>query len=644
MKNITVKVQGHDPRTYPSGIPASEIFQDIDPSLLKNTFAVKVNGELFDWSHRLESDTELEIVPADTEEGHSILLHSTAHLMAQAVKELFPEVKTTIGPAIENRFYYDFDLDDSFTEEDLQRIEKRMKELSKQNIIIERQEVTREEAIELFNNLGETYKLEMINGLEKSEIISLYSQGDFIDLCRGPHLQSTGKIKYFKLLNSAGAYWRGDENNPMLQRIYGTAFPTKKGLEDFLHLREEAKKRDHRKLGKELDLFMFDDLSPGNPFFLPKGTIVYTELVNFIRELYREYNYQEVISPLIFDSRLWEKSGHMELFREFMYHVKLGDRNFGLKPMNCPGHALIYASGKRSYRDLPMRIADFGRLHRSEKAGVISGLTRVRSFSQDDSHIFCTRDQIAREMDLLLEMFKKVFDPFGFEEIKVILSTKPDKALGDSKLWKEAEVILENILNHHGMSYTVEPGEGAFYGPKIDFNVKDALQRYHQLTTFQLDFTLPERFDLTYIDEDGSQKRPVMIHRAILGSIERFFGVYLEHCGGDFPLWLAPVQVIILPVSEKSMSYSKKIKQRLFNSGIRVDLDDRPDKVGAKIRQAELRKINVMLIIGEKELEKGTVSVRRRFTGDMGEKQVNLLIDELLDEIQKKRRIQESQT
>jgi len=643
MKNITVTIQGHAPRTYPSGIPASDIIQDIDPNLSQKTFAVKVNGELRDWNRQLDSDSEIEIITADSEEGHQILLHSAAHLMAHAVKELFPNTQITIGPAIENRFYYDFDVEKPFTEEDLSRIEVRMKELSKQNLTIKREELSREEATKLFNKLGESYKIEMIDEFDEGETISAYSQGDFVDLCRGPHLPSTGKITYFKLLNTAGAYWRGDENNPMLQRIYGTAFPTKEGLKNYLHLIDQAKKRDHRKLGRELGLFMFDNLSPGSPFFLPKGTIVYHELVTFIRELYREYNYQEVISPQIFDAELWKKSGHWELFQEYMYHIKLGDRYFGLKPMNCPGHALIYASELRSYRELPLRIADFGRLHRSEKAGVISGLTRVRSFSQDDSHIFCTRSQIASEMDLLLEMFSKVFDPFDFEEIKIILSTRPEKALGDSKLWEEAEVILEDVLKNHGVDYAIEPGEGAFYGPKIDFNVKDALQRYHQLTTFQLDFTLPERFDLTYIEKDGSQKRPVLIHRAILGSLERFLGVYLEHCGGDFPLWLAPVQVIILPVSEKSIDFCKLIKKQLFQRGIRVDLDDRADKIGAKIRQAELQKINVMLIVGEQEMKEGTVSVRRRFIGDVGSKGIDELVNELLDEIEKKRRIRESQ-
>lgn len=643
MKKITVAIRGHAPRTFPSDTPAFEVLQDIDPSLAKAAIAIKVNGELRDLNCALDSDGELEVVSAGSEEGHHILLHSTAHLMAQAVKELFPDTKIAIGPAIENRFYYDFDVDEPFTEEDLQKIEDRMRELSRQNLSIERQVLSKKEAARLFHTLGESYKLEMIDEFEENEVISAYSQGKFVDLCRGPHLSSTDMMKHFKLLSTAGAYWRGDENNPMLQRIYGTAFPTQDGLENYLKLLEQAKKRDHRKLGKKLGLFLFDDLSPGSPFFLPKGTIIYNELVNFIRELHREYDYQEVISPQIFDVELWKKSGHWDLFREYMYHIKLGERDFGLKPMNCPAHILIYSSELRSYRELPLRLADFGRLHRSEKAGVISGLTRVRSFSQDDSHIFCTRAQIEQEMGLILEMFKKVFDPFGFEEVKIILSTRPEKALGDSALWEEAEAILEKVLSHHQMDYIVEPGEGAFYGPKIDFNIRDALQRYHQLTTLQLDFTLPERFDLTYINEDGTQQRPVMIHRALLGSLERFFGVYLEHCGGDFPLWLAPVQAIVLPVSEKSVNYGIQVKQKLYHAGIRVELDSRADKIGAKIRHAELQKINVMLIVGEQEAEQGTVSVRRRFVGDLGQKKVDVLLNELIIEVQKKWGIKGSQ-
>ena len=643
MKQITVKVSGHDPRVYPLGTPASEIFSDIDPSLAKHAVAVKVNSEVRDWNRSVEEDAELEVITTDSEEGHDILLHSTAHLMAQAVKELMPTTKITIGPTIENRFYYDFDVDTPFTDKDIKNIQGRMREIAKMNFQVKRQVLTKEEAYKIFNELDEDYKLEIIDDIEDGTPITTYSQDDFIDLCRGPHLPSTGVIKHFKLLNTAGAYWRGDENNKMLQRIYGTAFYTKDGLKSYLTLLEQAKKNDHRKLGKALDLFLFSPLSPGNPFFLPNGTIVYNELLKFLRELYQEYGYQEVISPQMYDIELWKRSGHWELFQEYMYKIEMNDKVMGMKPMNCPGHTIIYSSSLRSYRDLPFRIADFGRLHRFERAGVLSGLTRVRSFIVDDAHIFCTIDQIESEMESLLKMIKRIYDVFDFFDFKVSLSTRPDKALGDKIIWEKAETILHNTLKHFEIDYSVDQGEGAFYGPKIDFFVKDALRRSHQLGTIQLDFTLPERFNLLYVASDGSEKRPVMIHRAILGSIERFFGVYLEHCGGDFPLWLAPIQIIILPVSEKSTTYSKEIFQKLKTAGLRVKLDNRQEKIGAKIRQAELKKINIMLIIGEREKDDGTVSVRRRFEGDLGQQNIDNLIPELLQEIKERRRTIKSQ-
>lgn len=643
MKQITVKVSGHDPRVYPLGTPASEIFSDIDPTLAKHAVAVKVNGEMRDWNRSVEEDAELEIITTDSEEGHDILLHSTAHLMAQAVKELMPTTKITIGPTIENRFYYDFDVDTPFTDKDIKNIQGRMRELAKMNFQVERQVHTKEEANKIFNELDEDYKLEIIDDIEDGIPITTYSQGDFIDLCRGPHLPSTGVIKHFRLLNTAGAYWRGDEKNKMLQRIYGTAFYTKDGLKSYLTLLELAKKNDHRKLGKALDLFFFSPLSPGNPFFLPNGTIVFNELLKFLRELYVEYGYQEVISPQMYDIELWKRSGHWELFQEYMYRIEMNDKVIGMKPMNCPGHTIIYSSSSRSYRDLPFRIADFGRLHRFERAGVLSGLTRVRSFIVDDAHIFCTIDQIESEMESLLKMIKRIYDVFDFFDFKVSLSTRPDKALGDKTIWEKAETILHNTLKHFEIDYSVDQGEGAFYGPKIDFFVKDALRRSHQLGTIQLDFILPERFDLHYVASDGSEKRPVMIHRAILGSIERFFGVYLEHCGGDFPLWLAPIHIIILPVSEKSKTYSEEIFQKLKTAGLRVKLDNRQEKIGAKIRQAELKKINVMLIIGEREKDDSTVSVRRRFEGDLGQQKIDILIPELLQEIKEQRRTIKSQ-
>ena len=483
----------------------------------------------------------------------------------------------------------------------------------------------------------------MIDEFDNDEVISTYTQGDFVDLCRGPHLATTGMIKHFKLLNTAGAYWRGDEKNKMLQRIYGTAFYNKKELDTYLKQVEEAKERDHRKLGKELELFFFDQLSPGSPFFMPKGAILYQELENFIRELYKDFGYDEVITPQVYDIELWKQSGHWDLFREYLYHMKIGEREFSLKPMNCPGHTVIYKSDLHSYRDLPLRIADFGRLHRFERAGVISGLTRVRSFSQDDAHIFCTLDQIGDEISDLIRMVNIVFETFGFESVKVELSTRPEKALGAQKLWEKSEAMLETSLIEHKMDFSLVEGEGAFYGPKIDFQARDALGRYHQLSTIQLDFNLPERFELEYVAKDGSYERPVMIHRAILGSIERFLGVYLEHCGGNFPLWLAPIQVTILTISDKFENYGRDLLNQLKSAGIRAELDDRADKVGAKIRNAEMKKVNVMLIVGAREAEAGEVSVRRRFEGDLGQMKVAQLIEQLDNEINKKRRKEQSQ-
>jgi threonyl-tRNA synthetase len=613
-----------------------EIAENIGPRLAKAAVATRINNELADLSLSIDTDAEIEIITDDSDAGHEVLLHSTAHLMAQAVKALFPDAKVTIGPAIENRFYYDFDIEGTFSDEDLEKIEAKMRELSESDNTVNRLELSRNDALKKFHDMGETYKVEIIEQIDEKDTISAYSQDDFIDLCRGPHVPSTGRIKHFKLLSTSGAYWRGDENNTMLQRIYGTAFSSKKGLDEYLHNLEEAKKRDHRKLGKELDLFFFHSLSPASPFFTDKGAVIYNGLVSYIRDLYQQYGYDEVISPQVFDMELWKQSGHYEMFIDNMFSMEMGEREFGLKPMNCPGHTLMYSHGLHSYRDLPIRMADFGRLHRFEKAGVLSGLTRVRSMAQDDAHIFCTPDQIGDEIRDLFEMVQKVYDTFNFKDLSIALSTRPEKALGEVKLWNKAESTLKDVLEKSNFEFTIDEGEGAFYGPKIDFHVKDALQRDHQLATIQLDFVLPERFKLKYIAEDGSEARPVMIHRAILGSLERFFGVYLEHCGGDFPLWLAPVQVTVLPVSDKVQDYAESVTEKLNAAGFRIQLDDKADKIGAKIRQAELSKINVMLIVGEKEAEAGTVSVRRRHQGDLGAMDVTELIDLLNDEIKQR--------
>ncbi len=636
MSDITITFPDQSTRSFAAGISALEIAENIGPRLAKDAVAARINGEIADLSKALDHDASVEIITGDSPEGHEVLLHSTAHLMAQAVKTLFPDAKVTIGPAIENRFYYDFDIDGTFSDDDLEKIEAKMCELAKSDFQVNRMELKRNEALKKFKEMNEDYKVEILEQIDENDIILAYSQDDFVDLCRGPHVPSTGKIKYFILLGTSGAYWRGDENNTMLQRIYGTVFSTKKGLDDYLHYLEEAKKRDHRKLGKELDLFFFHQLSPASPFFTDRGATVYNSLVNYIRELYKKYSYDEVVSPQIFDMELWKQSGHYEMFIDHMFSMEMGEREFGLKPMNCPGHTLIYSHKLHSYRDLPIRMADFGRLHRFEKAGVLSGLTRVRSMSQDDAHIFCTPDQIGSEISSLFTMVQEVYNTFNFEDLTVALSTRPEKALGDVKLWDKAEDNLKDVLDNSNFDFSVAEGEGAFYGPKIDFHVKDALQRDHQLATIQLDFVLPERFKLKYIAKDGSEARPVMIHRAILGSLERFFGVYLEHCGGDFPLWLTPVQIAVLPVSDKVQDYAENLTQELKATGFRVQLDDKADKIGAKIRQAELSKINVMLVVGEKEAAAKTVSVRRRHQGDLGSMEVKKLIGKLKDEIQKR--------
>ena len=642
MNNFVVTFQDLSKKSYPSKSSFLDIISDKYKDI-SDVIAIKVNDSIKDLNSNIIEDAKIELIRIQSHDSHEILLHSTAHLMAQAVKFLFPESKMTIGPPIENRFFYDFDVENPFTENDLENIQKKMIEFSNQNYPIERNVITRNDALKIFKNNNESYKIEILNELPKDQEITTYTQGDFVDLCRGPHVKSTGMIKNFKLLSTSGAYWRGDEKNKMLHRIYGTSFFNKKELKSYLQFTEEAKKRDHRKLGKNLNFFMFDSMSPGSPFFLPSGTIIYRELEKFIREIYNQNNFKEVITPQVFDIELWKKSGHWDLFQEFLYHVKVGEKEYSLKPMNCPGHTIIFSSELRSYRDLPYRIADFGRLHRFEKAGVISGLTRVRSFAQDDAHIFCTSDQIYEEMKVNIGMIKHVFDVFGFDHLKVELSLKPDKALGDPELWNKSEAILRDILTDQKIEFTEEEGEGAFYGPKIDFRVKDALGRYHQLSTIQLDFNLPERFDLKYVAENGEYERPIMIHRAILGSLERFIGVYLEHTGGDLPLWLAPVQAIILPISDKYNDYAYQILKILNKNNLRVKIDNRSEKIGAKIRDAELTKINYMLIVGEKEFEKQEISIRQRFRGNIGEMKLDSLLSKLLDEVNNKRRIKKSQ-
>ena len=641
MAKINITLPDNSVQAFSSGSTPADIALSISERLAQDAIAAVVNHKTVDLITPITSDASVQIISKRDEAGQEVLLHSTAHLMAQAIKRLFPEAKIAIGPSIEERFYYDIDLDRPVSAEMLGEIEAEMKRIIKEDIVVERRELSHDEALKLFAGIGEDYKVEIIEGIDKGEMLSAYSQGEFIDLCRGPHVPSTGKLKYFKLLSTSGAYWRGDEKNKMLQRIYGTSWGDKKSLKEYLHRQEEAKRRDHRKLGKELDLFSFHPLATASPFFHPRGAVIYLALQEFMRELYRKYDYDEVITPQLFGTDLWKQSGHWDHYRDDLFLVTEGDeeeRWKGLKPMNCPGHALIYATQMRSYRDLPIRYADFGRLHRNEKAGVVSGLTRVRSFAQDDAHLFVTPEQIEGEMESLFAMVQEVYDTFGFEDIEVKLSTRPDKYIGDPELWDKAEKILADTLTAAGTKFEVDPGEGAFYGPKIDYFFRDSLRRKWQLTTIQLDFSLPKRFGLKYIDRNSEEQQPVMIHRAILGSLERFMGVYLEHTGGDLPLWLAPAQVTILPISEKFIDYAEGVFKRLKSAGLRVQLDDRDEKVGAKIRHAELMKTPVMLIVGEREQKANTVSLRRRHAGDIGSFSVDEIITTLTSESKKRMR------
>jgi len=538
------------------------------------------------------------------------LRHSTAHVMAGAVLELFPEAKLAIGPSIEDGFYYDFQVSRPFTPEDLETIEGRMRREVAADVAFERLESSRDEAEEQFAD--QPFKLEIIAGIPGDVAISTYRHGSFEDLCEGPHVESTAAIVAFKLLSVAGAYWRGDENQPMLQRIYGTAFESQEALDNHLSMLEEAQRRDHRVLGRDLGLFMMDPIAPASPFFLPKGTIVYNLLIGYVRELYQRYGYQEVITPQIFDSELWKRSGHYENYQENMYFIQMEAREYGVKPMNCPGHAMIYASDLRSYRDLPMRIADFGRLHRYERSGVTHGLTRVRSFVQDDAHIFCTTEQIQAEVKGFIQMLTEAYTLLHFNDIRIALSLRPEKRIGADGVWDNAETALEAVLDDTGLTYESMPGEGAFYGPKIDFFVPDALGREWQLGTIQLDFSMPERFNLEYVAEDGTRQRPVMLHRAMLGAIERFMGILIEHFSGAFPVWLAPVQAVIIPIADRHLEYAQRVESRLAAAGIRIEVDDRGERMNAKVRHAQLQKVPYMLIVGDREAEDDAVSVRLR--------------------------------
>jgi threonyl-tRNA synthetase len=621
-------------REYAEGITVEEIAASISSGLRKNAVAGKVDGTIVDIYRPIEKNAVVEIVTLDSQEGLEVYRHSTAHLMAQAIKRIFgqEEVKLGIGPVIEDGFYYDIDINRPLTPEDLSGIEKEMNRITQEDLTIQRRVVSREDALTIFSELGDDLKLELINDLPEDAEITIYDQGEFFDLCRGPHLPSTGKIKAFKLLNVAGAYWRGDSNKKMLQRIYGTSFPKKAQLDEHLHILEEAKKRDHRKLGKELNLFMFSEEAPGMPFYLPNGMIIRNELEQFSRDLQEKRDYDEVRTPFIMNQRLWEQSGHWDHYHDNMYFTDVDQAKFALKPMNCPGHMLIYKNGMHSYRDLPIRMAEFGQVHRHELSGALNGMMRVRTFCQDDAHIFVRPDQIETEIDRVIDLIDEIYGVFGFE-YKVELSTRPEDSMGSEELWTQAENALQNVLDGKKVSYRVNEGDGAFYGPKIDFHITDALKRSWQCATIQLDFQMPEKFDLNYIGEDNQKHRPVVIHRAVYGSIDRFIGILTEHFAGAFPVWLAPVHVQLLPIAAPHVEYAAKVKAKMQERGIRVELDDRNEKIGYKIREAQLKKTPYMLVIGDQEQDAGTLSVRKRGKGDLGGEAFAKVIDNICEEI-----------
>jgi threonyl-tRNA synthetase len=617
-------------REVPAGTTGRAVAESIGPRLAKDALGVKLSGKVLDLSRPLSESGTFEVVTPRHPDALELYRHSTAHLCANAVKRLFPGVKIGIGPAIENGFYYDFDPGRPFTPDDLEKIEAEMRRIVAEDNAVIRREMSKAEAVKLFQAQDDHLKVEIVDGIPEGSL-SCYEQKDFVDLCRGPHVPSTGKLGVFKLTHAAGAYWKGDEKNPMLQRIYGAVFLTQKELDEHLARLEAARARDHRKLGKELGLFVFHPWAPASPFFLPKGATVYNLLVAFMRDLYVKYGYQEVVSPQIFDVELFKTSGHYENYHDNMYFTEIDEREFAVKPMNCPGHFLMFASQAWSYRDLPVRYADFGRLHRYEKSGVTQGLTRVRTFAQDDSHIFAAIDQMAAEMNLFLDFIKEVYETFAFKEVKVGLGTRPEKFMGEIGNWDKAESALKDAFEKRaatlpGWSYFLNAGDGAFYGPKLDFQVTDAIGRPWQLGTLQVDFSNPERFDLHYTAEDGSKTRPVVLHRAILGSLERFFGILIEHTGGDFPFWLAPEQVRVVPVSEKFNEYSEEILRRVREAGLRASTDQRNEKLGAKIRLGEMEKVPALLIVGEKEVAAGTVSLRVRHGGEFKDQKIEELL------------------
>ncbi|GMR16772.1 MAG: threonine--tRNA ligase [Gammaproteobacteria bacterium] len=616
MPTITLPDGSH--RSFSTPITVYDVAADIGSGLAKAALGGKINNNMVDTSFVIEADTELAIITDKNPEGLEIIRHSTAHLLAQAVKLLFPSAQVTIGPVIENGFYYDFAYEKGFTEDDLSQIENKMSELVKQNITVERSEMPRDQAVKFFRDKGEFYKAEIIQSITQNEPISLYQQGDFIDLCRGTHVPSTGKLKAFKLMKIAGAYWRGDSNNEMLTRIYGTAWPDKKQLKQYLHRLAEAEKRDHRKLARKLDLFHTQEEAPGMIFWHDKGWTIYQQVEQYIREKLRFHGYQEVNTPKLVDRILWEKSGHWGKFRDDMFTTESENREYAVKPMNCPCHVQIFNQGLKRYRELPLRMAEFGSCHRNEPSGTLHGLMRVRAFNQDDAHIFCTELQIQDEVSSFIDLLYSVYADFGFTEVIVKLSTRPEQRVGSEEEWDKAEQALEIALNNKNLDWQLQPGEGAFYGPKIEFSLRDCLDRVWQCGTIQVDFSTPGRLDASYVAEDGSKQVPVMLHRAILGSLERFIGILIEHHAGAFPAWLAPIQVVILNITDKQAEYSSKIEENLRIQGFRVKSDLRNEKIGFKIREHTLQKVPYLLVVGDREVEQSTVAVRARGGKDLG--------------------------
>ena len=636
---ISITLPDGSQRQFDHPVTIHDIAADIGTGLARAALAGKVNEQLVDTNHVIDTDANVAIVTDKDEEGLDIIRHSASHLMAQAVKDLYPEAQVTIGPVIDNGFYYDFSYPEAFTPDDLKKIEKRMQELAKQDLEVVREEMPRDAAIDLFREMGEEYKARIIEDIPKDEVLSVYRQGDFMDLCRGPHVPSTGKIKAFKLMNLAGAYWRGDSSNEMLQRIYGTAWPDKKALKTYLHQLEEAEKRDHRKLAKNLDLFHLQDEAAGMIFWHDNGWRIYRQVENYIRDVLQQHNYQEVRTPQVVDRSLWEKSGHWDKFGDMIFSTHSENRDYAVKPMNCPCHVQIFNQGLKSYRDLPLRMAEFGSCHRNEPSGTLHGLMRLRGFTQDDAHIFCTEDQIQSEVAAFIELLQAVYADFGFNEIIIKLSTRPENRVGSDEVWDKAEHALEQALNAKNLDWELQPGEGAFYGPKIEFSLKDCLSRVWQCGTIQVDFSMPGRLDATYVADDGSKQTPVMLHRAILGSLERFIGILIEEYAGAFPTWLAPHQIVVMGISDKQSDHARQISEKLQAQGFRADTDLRNEKIGFKIREHTLKRVPYLVVVGEREAQENAVAVRTRKGEDLGAMSLENFVNLLNEDVARRGRI-----